>query len=210
MSSSRNWVFDVFPSFRGLDVRKTFLSHFLKELDLRLIIAFKDSKIERSQAIEPELLQAIRSSTIAVVMFSKNYASSKWCLDELLEIVKCKQELEQIVIPVFYGLDPSDIRKQLGEFGEAFEKTCKYRTESKIQLWRQALTDVANLEGHHSRNWDNEAKMIEAIVGDILVKLNLTPSRDFDEFVGINDHIAKMSVCTEKFLSLLMIWGCER
>ena len=52
--------------------------------------------------------------------------------------------------------------------------------------------------------------MIEAIVGDILVKLNLTPSRDFDEFVGINDHIAKMSVCTEKFLSLLMIWGCER
>lgn len=160
MSSSRNWVFDVFPSFRGLDVRKTFLSHFLKELDLRLIIAFKDSKIERSQAIEPELLQAIRSSRIAVVMFSKNYASSKWCLDELLEIVKCKQELEQIVIPVFYGLDPSDIRKQLGEFGEAFDKTCKNRTESKIQLWRQALTDVANLEGHHSRNWYNFIIMI--------------------------------------------------
>ncbi|XP_013707590.1 disease resistance protein RPS6-like isoform X2 [Brassica napus] len=210
MSSSRNWVFDVFPSFRGLDVRKTFLSHFLKELDLRLIIAFKDSKIERSQAIEPELLQAIRSSRIAVVMFSKNYASSKWCLDELLEIVKCKQELEQIVIPVFYGLDPSDIRKQLGEFGEAFDKTCKNRTESKIQLWRQALTDVANLEGHHSRNWDNEAKMIEAIVADILVKLNLTPSRDFDEFVGINDHIAKMSVLLNvesEEVRMVGIWG---
>ncbi|XP_018441634.1 disease resistance protein RPS6 [Raphanus sativus] len=210
MSSSCNWVFDVFPSFRGLDVRKTFLSHFLKELDLRLIIAFKDSKIERSQAIEPELLQAIRNSRIAVVLFSKNYASSKWCLDELLEIVKCKQELEQIVIPVFYGLDPSDIRKQLGEFGEAFDKTCKNRTENKIQQWRQALTDVANLEGHHSRNWDNEAKMIEAIVSDILVKLNLTPSRDFDEFVGINDHIAKMSVLLNmesEEVRMVGIWG---
>lgn len=52
--------------------------------------------------------------------------------------------------------------------------------------------------------------MIEAIVADILVKLNLTPSRDFDEFVGINDHIAKMSVLLNvesEEVRMVGIWG---
>ncbi|CAA7036126.1 unnamed protein product [Microthlaspi erraticum] len=53
-SSSRNWLYDVFPSFRGEDVRVTFLSHFLKELDPKLISAFKDSEIERSRSLDRE------------------------------------------------------------------------------------------------------------------------------------------------------------
>lgn len=152
MSSSRNWDYDVFPSFRGADVRKTFLSHFLKELDLKLIKPFKDHEIERGHSIAPELIHAIRSSRIAVVMFSENYTTSKWCLDELVEIMKCKEELDQIVIPIFYGaLEPFHVRKQLGKFGEAFKNTCLNKTEVEIQQWRQALTDVANLIGYHSR-----------------------------------------------------------
>lgn len=152
-SSSRNWLYDVFPSFSGEDVRKTFLSHFLKELDRKLISVFKDSEIQRSHSIAPELIQAIRSSKIAVVVFSNKYASSSWCLNELLEIVKCKEEMGQVVIPVFYGLDPSHIRKRTGDFGEAFEKTCTNKTEHEKQLWQKALTDVANTLGFHSLNW---------------------------------------------------------
>ncbi|CAA7058351.1 unnamed protein product [Microthlaspi erraticum] len=69
-SHSRNWLYDVFPSFRGEDVRVAFLSHFLKELDRKLISAFKDSEIERSRSLDPELKNAIRDSRIAVVIFS--------------------------------------------------------------------------------------------------------------------------------------------
>lgn len=79
-SSPHNWVYDVFPSFNGEDVRVTFLSHFLKELDRKLIIAFKDNDIERSHSLDPELKQAIRTSRIAVVVFSEKYPSSSWCL----------------------------------------------------------------------------------------------------------------------------------
>ncbi|XP_019090082.1 PREDICTED: disease resistance protein RPS6-like [Camelina sativa] len=93
--SSRNWVYDVFPSFSGEDVRVTFLSHFLKELDRKLISVFTDGEIKRSQSLDPELTQAIRDSRIAVVVFSKNYASSSWCLNELSEIVKCREEFGQ-------------------------------------------------------------------------------------------------------------------
>uniref|UniRef100_A0A0D3ALW4 TIR domain-containing protein n=1 Tax=Brassica oleracea var. oleracea TaxID=109376 RepID=A0A0D3ALW4_BRAOL len=208
--SSRNRIFDVFLSFRGEDVRKTFLSHLLKELDRRLVSAFKDNEIERSQWLDLALKQAIRNSRIAIVVFSKHYASSSWCLNELLDIVKCKDEFGQLVIPIFYGLDPSHIRYQRGDFGELFQKTCENKTEDDIRLSQHALTYIANLVGFHSQTWDDEAKMIEEIASDVVCKLNLTPSRDCKDYVGIEDHIAKFSLLLHlesEEVRIVGIWG---
>ncbi|XP_033142917.1 protein VARIATION IN COMPOUND TRIGGERED ROOT growth response isoform X2 [Brassica rapa] len=206
-SSSRTWLYDVFPSFSGVDVRVTFLSHLLKEFDKKLITAFKDNEIERSRSLDPELKQAIKDSRIAVVIFSQNYASSSWCLNELLEIVKCGQ----MVIPVFYRLDPSHVRKQTGDFGKIFEETCKNQTEEVIIIqWRRALTDVANTLGYHSVNWGNEAAMIEEIANDVLDKLLLTSSKDSENFVGIEDHVAKLSVLLQldaEEVRMVGLWG---
>ncbi|CAL9241660.1 unnamed protein product [Arabidopsis halleri] len=206
-SSSRNWLYDVFLSFRGGDVRVTFRSHFLKELDRKLITAFRDNEIERSHSLWPDLEQAIKESRIAVVLFSKNYASSSWCLNELLEIVNCK---DKIVIPVFYGVDPSQVRHQIGDFGKIFEKTCKRHTEEVKNQWKKALTDVANMLGFDSATWDNEAKMIEEIANDVLGKLLLTTPKDFENFVGIEDHIANMSGLLQleaEEVRMVGIWG---
>ncbi|XP_010496017.1 PREDICTED: protein VARIATION IN COMPOUND TRIGGERED ROOT growth response-like isoform X2 [Camelina sativa] len=208
-SSSRNnnWVYDVFLSFRGEDVRVTFRSHFLKELDRKLITAFRDNEIERGHSLWPDLLQAIKNSRIAVVFFSKNYASSRWCLNELLEIVNCK---DKIIIPVFYSLDPSQVRHQIGDFGKIFEKTCKRHSEEVKSQWKKALTDVANMLGFDSARWDDEAKMIEEIANDVLRKLLLTSSNDFENFVGIEDHIANMSELLElesEKVKMVGIWG---
>ncbi|KAL1215170.1 Disease resistance protein RPS6 [Cardamine amara subsp. amara] len=209
---SCNWRYDVFPSFRGEDVRQSFLSHFLKELDRKLISAFKDNKIEKGQTLDPVLKQAIKDSRIAIVIFSENYASSAWCLNEMLEIVKCKDEFNQLVIPIFYNIDPSHVRKQSGEFGKIFTKTClsHNKTEAEIGLWRKALTNVANIVGSHPQKWENEAKLIEDIINDILVKLSLTPSKDFDDYVGIEAHIARMSSLLHlesKEVRMVGIWG---
>ena len=54
---------------------------------------------------------------ISVIVFSENYASSKWCLDELVWILECRKNLGQLVLPVFYGIDPSVLRKQEGNLG---------------------------------------------------------------------------------------------
>ena len=150
---SRNLVYDVFPSFSAEDVPQTFLSHFFKELDRKLIIAFKYSEMKRTRSLDAtEIQHAIRNSRIAVVVLSEMYASSSWCLDELVEIVKCKEKLGQLVIPVFYGLDPSQVRKQTGRFGEGFTKTCKIKTKAVIIRWQQALTVVTSQRGYHSQN----------------------------------------------------------
>ncbi|KAF8091619.1 hypothetical protein N665_0441s0026 [Sinapis alba] len=210
-STSRSWSYDVFPSFSGEDVRKTFLSHFLRELERNSIIAFKDNEMERSQSIAPELVQAIRDSRIAVVVFSKNYASSSWCLNELLEILHCNEEFGQLVIPIFYGLDPSHLRKQTGDFGEAFKKTCQSQTHEVEDQWKQALTNVANILGYHSKNCDSEAAMIEEISNDILGKLDVSPSsNEFEDFVGMKDHIAEVILLMNlesKEVKIVGIWG---
>lgn len=153
LSLSRNRTHDVFPSFHGEDVRKDFLSHIQKGFERKGIIQFSDNEMERGESISFQLVKAIRGSMIAVVLFSRNYASSKWCLDELVEIMKCRREFGQIVIAVFYKVDPSDIRKQTGDFGNVFRKTCAGKTNEEIRRWRVALAEVAAIAGYHSSNW---------------------------------------------------------
>ncbi|XP_013734065.1 disease resistance protein RRS1-like [Brassica napus] len=191
-SSSRSWKYDVFRSFSGQDFRKNFLSHLAVEFKRKSIITFEDTKIDKGMPIGPLLVQAIRESRISIVVFSKRYASSSWLLAELVEITKCKEEFGQIVIPIFYDVDPAHVRKQTGEFGRHFKQTSKGKTEDEKQQWQRALMDVANLPGYHSPSWHNEGEMFETILSDVSNMLNHTPSRDFDDLVGIDAHIAKM------------------
>ncbi|KAG7588355.1 Toll/interleukin-1 receptor homology (TIR) domain superfamily [Arabidopsis suecica] len=210
-SFSRNWKHHVFLSFHGADVRKAFLSHILKEFRSKGIDPFIDNDIERSKSIGPELIEAIRGSRIAIVLLSRNYASSSWCLDELVEIMRGRDELGQIVITIFYDVDPTNVKKQTKEFGEVFKNTCAGKTEEVTRTWRHALAKVATIAGYDLSNWNNEATMIEKITSDISNKLNhSTPSCDFDGFVGIKGHFEKMKplLCLESNeVRMIGIWG---
>lgn len=57
------------------------------------------------------------------------------------------------VILIFYSIDPSHVRKQEGTYAAAFDELEKcFRDEmDKIQEWRGALTEAANLSG-----WDSQ------------------------------------------------------
>ncbi|XP_010510753.1 PREDICTED: disease resistance protein TAO1-like [Camelina sativa] len=191
--SSRSWVHDVFPSFHGADVRKDFLSHVIKEFKAKGIDIFNDNDIERSKSIRPELEKAIRGSRILIVLLSENYASSTWCLNELVEIMNCSKELGQTVMTIFYKVHPTDVKKQTGNFGQVFRKTCKGKTKENIRRWRHALAEVAIIAGYHSSNWCNEADMIEQIATNVSNALNNSiPSNCFEDLVGIEAHMEKM------------------
>ncbi|XP_018493550.1 disease resistance-like protein DSC2 isoform X1 [Raphanus sativus] len=191
------WLYHVFLSFRGEDVREGFLSHVLKEFKSKGIIVFIDNEIKRGESVGPELVKAIRHSRVAIVLISRNYASSSWCLDELVEIMKCREEVGQTVMTIFYQVDPSDVRKQTGDFGKAFDETCVGKTEEVKQSWRQALKDVAGIAGYHSSNCGNEADLINKVASDVMAVLGFTPSKDFDDFVGIE---ARMMEIKSKFI----------
>ena len=83
--------FDVFLSFRGEDTHLGFIGHLYNALVRRGIRTFIDDNLPRREQISAQLLKTIESSTISIVVFSENYASSTWCLDELAKIVECKK-----------------------------------------------------------------------------------------------------------------------
>ena len=108
-SSSRHGsTYDVFLSFRGADTRNKFTDHLYAALDQAGIYTFRDgNELRPGQEIPPQLSRAIQESRIFVVVFSKGYASSRWCLDELIKILECGHTMGQLIVPVFYDIDPS-------------------------------------------------------------------------------------------------------
>ncbi|XP_062079252.1 disease resistance protein Roq1-like [Humulus lupulus] len=142
----------VFISFRGEDTRSSFTSHLYKALISNGIETYIDDRLERGDQISKALLHAIDDSRFSLVIFSKNYASSSWCLDELVHIIKRMEKKKQIVLPVFYHVDPSDVRSQKGSYADAFVKRKKSYSDSIIQQWRRALTTASNLSGWHVSN----------------------------------------------------------
>ncbi|KAH0745211.1 hypothetical protein KY285_006868 [Solanum tuberosum] len=120
------WKYDVFLKFRGVDTRNNFMSHLYKGLKNRGIFTFlDDERLEDGDSISEELMQVIEESQVAVIVFSKKYATSRWCLNELVKIMQCKEkENRQTVIP-------DDVEGM-----------------QKVQGWRNALTAAADLKGH--------------------------------------------------------------
>ena len=143
--------YDVFISFRGEDIRFNFTSHLYDALRKNHIETFIDYRLEKGEEVWSSLVEAIEDSTLFLVIFSQNYASSTWCLNELSKILDCSKNQSQLVLPVFYRVDPSHVRKQSGSYQTAFEthQNNKSINKQQLQKWREDLTHAANLSGWH-------------------------------------------------------------
>ena len=152
--SSSQKSYDVFLSFRGEDTRNNFTAHLYKELCAKGINAFFDEdKLKRGGVVSPSLATAIENSMFSVIVLSENYASSRWCLEELVKILECNRSKEERVLPIFYNADPSDVRNHRGNFGEALaDHENNMENPERVKLWKDALQQVANLSGWDSRN----------------------------------------------------------
>jgi hypothetical protein len=152
VTSSRRNCYDVFVTFRGEDTRNNFTDFLFGALETKGIFAFRDdTNLQKGESIGPELLQAIERSQVYIAVFSRNYASSTWCLQELEKIWECVQRSEKYILPVFYDVDPSEVRKQSGMYGEAFVKhEQSFKQDSQmVSRWREALKQVGSIAG-----WD--------------------------------------------------------
>ncbi|ESR54966.1 hypothetical protein CICLE_v10023938mg [Citrus x clementina] len=202
--------YDAFLSFRGEDTRQTFISHLYTALNDKGIYVFRDDKqLEKGGSIAPNLLKAIEESRISIIVLSRNYASSTWCLDELVKIVEYKNREDQI-FPIFYDVEPTVVRKQTTSFGEAFTKHEEFFRDNieKVQKWRHALKVVANISGWELKD-SNESEFIEEIVNVISSKIR-TESEILKELVGIESRLEKLKFlmgagCND--VRMIGIWG---
>ncbi|XP_028773832.1 TMV resistance protein N-like [Neltuma alba] len=210
--STKRRKYHVFLSFRGEDTRKNFSDHLYAALKRKGLKTFRDEEeLERGESINPSLVQAIEESRSAIVVLSPNYASSTWCLDELQKILQLKEKTSFQVFPIFYGVDPSDVRKQKGSFAEAFRKHEERFTENKrkVQKWRDALEKVATLSGWDSKD-RYESEFIESIVEEMGSKLLDKSASGHGKLIGIGPKLDKLKsiVASEsEGVGFIGIWG---
>ncbi|KAL7590853.1 hypothetical protein Lser_V15G33495 [Lactuca serriola] len=159
--------YDVFLSFRGVDTRNSFIDHLHKALlDANINTFLDEEEIQTGEDLKPELESAIKASKASIIVLSKNYASSTWCLDELVLILEQRRNYKHIVIPIFYHVEPTHVRKQQSSYGDAMAKH-KHRMEAeidvqkrnqqayKMELWKEALVEVVDLKGMDANGWSS-------------------------------------------------------
>ncbi|CAN6566558.1 unnamed protein product [Malus baccata var. baccata] len=193
--------YDVFLSFRGEDTRKTFTDHLYTALNNAGFLTFRDDdELERGEDIKPGLQKAIQLSRTYVVVFSKDYASSRWCLDELVLILEHKRtSTDHVVLPVFYDVDPSHLRKQR-------EKT---QSPKKVKGWRDALAEAADLAGMVLAD-GYESKFIEKIVKVIEDKLSRTSLSVEPKLIGIHSRVKGINLWLQDGsidVGILVVYG---
>ncbi|KAK2983029.1 hypothetical protein RJ640_001112, partial [Escallonia rubra] len=198
-TSGSPFAYHVFLSFRG-ETRKTFTDHLYTALVQAGFQTFRDNdSIERGKYLDLELSKAIKESRISIVVLSKNYASSTWCLNELVTILECNKSHGAAVLPVFYDVEPSEVRKQEGSFEKAFER---YENEveaegdherrmelaKRVEGWKAALRQVADMTGMVLKNQadGHEAKFIQKIVKVVGDKVKRTVLNVDPHLIGID------------------------
>ncbi|XP_039161310.1 toll/interleukin-1 receptor-like protein [Eucalyptus grandis] len=152
-SASSGYKYDVFLSFRGPDTRRTFADYLYESLVRDGFTVFRDEEeLPVGTNIGPEIERAIDGSRIHLPIFSEGYASSAWCLQELARMAKCRRESAgREIVPVFYGVSPSDVRLRTGSYGQALLKHEGRYDEGTVREWREALMEVADLKGWDAR-----------------------------------------------------------
>ncbi|KAA3481941.1 TMV resistance protein N-like [Gossypium australe] len=191
-SSSLPMKHQVFLSFRGEDTRLNFTSHLLKALkDTGMNVFFDEDTLEKGDQLSLALSQAIAVSNLSIIILSVNYASSKSCLAELSDIMRRKDTQGHIVLPIFYHVDPSDVRTLGGRFKTSFDDH-ELKNLDQVQQWQAAFAEVGKLKGWHIEGckFDRpETEYIKDIVDYVIKKLMNSKFESVpEEFVGIDDQ----------------------
>lgn len=203
LPNSKRFKNDVSLNYESKDIGKSLISHLLRSLKHSGFEISHYSNLRVGHDVRLEVFKAIDDSEISLVVFSSNYASCKECLDELVHIIDCvARNLDQRkVLPVFYNVEPSDVRSQSGLFKESFEAHESSTDPERLQKWKQALKDVGQLSGLPFKDFRDEAELVSEIVNQ-LGKM-LTP-RD----MHVTDHPVGIKSRSEELISKLRL-DCE-
>ncbi|KAL7603599.1 hypothetical protein Lser_V15G19733 [Lactuca serriola] len=90
--------------------------------------------------------------------------------------------------PVFYDVEPSEVRKQSGAVAEAF---AEHEKEEAAGKWRQALKEAADLSGWELKKTadGHEAKFIQKIVEELSLQLRAISLNTDEKLVGMETRI---------------------
>ncbi|KAF8018998.1 hypothetical protein BT93_H3774 [Corymbia citriodora subsp. variegata] len=186
--------YEVFLSFRGPDTRRDITDILYNSLIDAGIQAYRDDEELRvGEEIGPELLQSIKHSKISIPIFSKEYAASKWCLMELVQMVECKEKWGQKIMPIFYDVEPSEVRNQTASYGKAIQSHINKQlyTDKTIQNWKAALNKVGALKGWELKE-RGKGEFTREVVQKVLIELKKNYLAVPDFLVEMDNHVDRI------------------
>lgn len=166
---SKRKIYDVYLSFCDEDSRSFALGIYTALTSQPGVVVFWDdqwfgSQDRSSKQPSDSDLNVIQDCEIAVILFSKNYINSRWCLQELEKITQCCRRTTDalIVLPVL--LYPPHLSLQREIFGDSFqdfvdrilmEDETSSKDEDKFMTWVAAISnDAFKYSGlDHLRHW---------------------------------------------------------
>ncbi|XP_027357321.1 TMV resistance protein N-like [Abrus precatorius] len=201
-SFSNGFTYDVFVSFKGSDTSHSFTGILFEALCERGINTFMDNDDEEFQIGEE--IRAIEKSKVAIVVFSKNYASSSRNLNQLVNIIECCKKKGRLVMPVFYDVDPSVVQDQRGAYGQALaEHGRKFKDNpEKVKKWRRVLKEASLFGWYLKPGVGYEYEYVKSIVEEVFRRITNRSLFVADYTIGLDSRV-------EEVCSLLYIGSAE-
>ncbi|KAI5077404.1 hypothetical protein GOP47_0007228 [Adiantum capillus-veneris] len=224
-SRGTEYEFDVFWSHSGEQ------KDFVIELDSRLcylrgswkagfnnFLDTKHNSLPAGQNFPPNIDNAIEKSRIAVVIISKSFLRRWWPMQELSAF----QETRAIILPVFYGVKPSELASHNSDTRVAeWRQLHPHLTDKTAIRWITALDDIRSKSGYEiasSIGDVNSPKLQRRLLSDIRLLLaaqvlkeervdseNLGwACEDIDEELSAKNHTAEHM---ENSAALLLKWN---
>ncbi|CAN1730121.1 Disease resistance-like protein DSC1 [Linum perenne] len=190
----------VFLNYCHEDTGNGFVSHLSTALVCKGIPVSpigKYSEMRKSTTTTSIVSSAIKKAKLSILIISNRYAQTQYCLDELVLIIKEMENNSQIVIPVFYHVNTTDIEEVNGVFGEAFDQFAESQSSSRKAEWSAALVASANVTGKVII-WPNqkESDSVEEIVAQVSGYLiHLYPPPGPKMLIGIRKRVDPLKSC---------------
>ncbi|GLJ30475.1 hypothetical protein SUGI_0603170 [Cryptomeria japonica] len=175
--------------------------------------AFLDrEEIKGGDSIPFAIRNAICSSLVQIAIFSKGYAESSWCLDELHLML---QQTDALFIPFFYDVQPWELRHikdEKSQYGVAFsDYRSKGRYLDKLDEWKNALKSAADVSGYELSHSSHQYNLCENIVSRVLQlvqeRRNSKPLNVAKYPVGLADLIQDFESCCTGKVMIAGIYG---
>ncbi|CAL1379876.1 unnamed protein product [Linum trigynum] len=146
------WRHHIFLSHRGPDGRHKFTDHLDAALrrSKRINVFRDDHDLPRGENVTEAISRAIEGSMLSIVVLSGGYASSEYCLDELVKIMRCREENGHQAFPVFYRVSPDDDvadPASSGVYKADLDRHKRKYSYERVNGWIHALRSISHISG---------------------------------------------------------------
>ncbi|GLJ35037.1 hypothetical protein SUGI_0705130 [Cryptomeria japonica] len=208
--------YDVFISDVGNTGKQSFGFILYQKLLLMGLRVYFDSEEELHlwDSLPITKQDAMRSSSIHIVIFSKKYAERPRCLTELSFML----EIGAKIVPVFYGVSPADARwarRKEGMYAKAFANYYREGTHhpKEIEGWIRALNRVGNISDRIIFHGDGEI-LLKSIAERVKENVSLEVAK---HCVGLDETVENFEKATNQSSSenVKIVWivgmaGCGK